>query len=76
MKDLKCICGHMASVHSLLGGCTQKCGCSADYMLSIAWAEVAILRKACKASLAALESHQAYDKDMRPVLRAALEATK
>jgi hypothetical protein len=30
------------------------------------------LLEACKAALSALESHQAYDKDMRPVLRAAI----
>jgi hypothetical protein len=38
--------------------------------------KICILRETCKAVLSALESHQAYDKDMRPELRAALEATK
>jgi hypothetical protein len=30
------------------------------------------LLEACKAALSALESHQAYDKDMRPELRAVI----
>jgi hypothetical protein len=34
------------------------------------------LLDACKAVLSALESHQAYDKDMRPVLRAAIRKTE